>query len=43
MDAPKAQAQPGNTHPQPIAFKEVKETWGSEYEIIEGQYKGYIA
>jgi len=22
-------------------FKELKETWGSEYEITEGKFKGY--
>ncbi len=24
-----------------VDFKELKETWGSEYEITEGEFKGY--
>jgi len=24
-----------------IQFKELRESWGSEYEITEGEYKGY--
>jgi hypothetical protein len=24
-----------------VNFKEIKEEWGSEYQIIEGNYKGY--
>lgn len=24
-----------------VDFKELKETWGSEYQITEGEFKGY--
>lgn len=24
-----------------VDFKELRETWGSEYEITEGEFKGY--
>ena len=24
-----------------VDFKEIRETWGSEYEILEGRYKGF--
>lgn len=24
-----------------VDFKELKETWGSEYEITEGEFKGF--
>ena len=41
MDASEAYTHSEDIHRQPVAFKEEKETWGSEYEITEGKYKGF--